>query len=386
MTSLTPPPTDRIATIESARRRVLGGDPTALAPSASVDAWIERSWQRCLGLGFRPDVKLGFDVVTAAGARRAHETNRQLVEAARPHLERLTRAIAPTRYFALLTNADGVVVDTAGPIDRSDRRVQVIARVGVDLSEAAVGTTAIGAALIEQQPVWLHRGEHFFADTSVYSCAGAPIVGPQGLCVGMIDVTGIEARERPQLRHLVRHVARAIENDLVSAAPAALRVRLGWPGRAGGSDDDGLISVDADGHIVGANPAAREMLGLPPWVSRSNTALDDVFAMPGASLFDAARAPDVPLEMPLWSGLRVQAWASATRASCAPPRAPSLGAAHPASNPAPHAPLRAVEADWIRQAVERARGNVASAARELGISRATVYRKLREARPSTASD
>ena len=39
-------------------------------------------------------------------------------------------------------------------------------------------------------------------------------------------------------------------------------------------------------------------------------------------------------------------------------------------------PLRDVETALIRQAVANARGNVVDAARALGISRATVYRKL----------
>jgi transcriptional regulator of acetoin/glycerol metabolism len=38
--------------------------------------------------------------------------------------------------------------------------------------------------------------------------------------------------------------------------------------------------------------------------------------------------------------------------------------------------LRAIEDELIRQAVDQARGNVIEAARALGISRATVYRKL----------
>jgi sigma-54 dependent transcriptional regulator, acetoin dehydrogenase operon transcriptional activator AcoR len=45
--------------------------------------------------------------------------------------------------------------------------------------------------------------------------------------------------------------------------------------------------------------------------------------------------------------------------------------------PASHSvPLKDVEAALIRRAVEDARGNVMEAARALGISRATVYRKL----------
>ncbi|MEY4140267.1 MAG: hypothetical protein RLZZ371_2449, partial [Pseudomonadota bacterium] len=43
---------------------------------------------------------------------------------------------------------------------------------------------------------------------------------------------------------------------------------------------------------------------------------------------------------------------------------------------APTRALREVEAAMIRKAVDDARGNVGQAARALGISRATLYRKL----------
>jgi transcriptional regulator of acetoin/glycerol metabolism len=38
--------------------------------------------------------------------------------------------------------------------------------------------------------------------------------------------------------------------------------------------------------------------------------------------------------------------------------------------------LKAIETDLIRRAMQQARGNVAEAARRLGISRATLYRKI----------
>ena len=102
--------------------------------------------------------------------------------------------------------------------------MHAIARIGVDLSERAVGTTAIGAALAERVPVWLHRGEHFFDDTAVYSCAGAPLFGPDGDCVGMLDLTGVLAPQRRALRHLVALAARRIGNALVRTRPHALRL------------------------------------------------------------------------------------------------------------------------------------------------------------------
>ena len=60
------------------------------------------------------------------------------------------------------------------------------------------------------QAVWLHRSEHFFDDLAPYSCAGAPVFGPRGQCLGMLDITGIDVRERPELMHLAQRCARAM--------------------------------------------------------------------------------------------------------------------------------------------------------------------------------
>jgi hypothetical protein len=106
---------------------------------------------------------------------------------------------------------------------------------------AAVGTTAIGAALAELQPVWLHRGEHFFLrNTGMYTCAGAPVFGPDGpLYAGMLDLTGIDvARAHRSCSHLADAVgARRSSNRLGAGhSPIALmRCRLNWPGRGLGS-------------------------------------------------------------------------------------------------------------------------------------------------------
>jgi sigma-54 dependent transcriptional regulator, acetoin dehydrogenase operon transcriptional activator AcoR len=81
-------------------------------------------------------------------------------------------------------------------------------------------------------------------------------------------------------------------------------------------------------------------------------------------LFDASGRVE-PVEVPLWSGLTLQVLARGAGASpVSPVRAEK------------HLPLKDLEAVLIRKAVDEARGNVLQAARTLGISRATVYRKL----------
>ena len=130
------------------------------------------------------------------------------------------------------------------------------------------------------------------------------------------------------------------------------------------------VQLDNDGHVTASNAAAREMLHQPLAPPPGKLHATDLFALPWTLLWDAARRGDgAPIEVPLWSGLRLQARAQQAGNPAA--------AAPPASATATGRPrLRDVETALIRKAVDDARGNVAEAARVLGISRATVYRKL----------
>jgi len=370
MMSNTPPSThptgisQRLANIDLARRAVL--QEHAYGSISSVAPWIERSWRRCVDLGLQTQDSVTFNPVSDQLAQQTLEANRQLVLSAKPILENLARAIVNTRYFAILTNAQGVVVDASGAIDRSDPRAHLITRIGTDLSERSLGTTAIGTALNELQPVWLHRGEHFFEATRHYSCAGAPLFGPNAACVGMLDVTGVDAQERPELKHLVRQSACKIENALLTAQHHALLLRLNWPGNAIGGEADGLLCLDDEGAITGANRVARQMVPGLTGPGLAAVHISEVFGVPFEQLFDAAKRPTHPLVLPLWSGLRLQALA--------------IARVHEVQNIQTSAssalPLRAVEAAMIRKALDDTRGNVGQAARTLGISRATLYRKL----------
>ena len=352
---------DRSTAIAQARHALLvqgaGTTPTGMEP------WIARSWQRCLQAGRTPEQALAFDCVSAAALRRTHDEHAPLLRAAGPVLAHLAHAIGGMGYFALLTDRRGVVLDVKGPVDHRDPRAHAIGRAGIDLSEGSVGTTAISAALTELRPVWLHRGEHFFDANGSYSCAGAPLFDPLGHCVGMLDLTGVDVPERPELRHVVARSARALEDALLLQEPHALLLRLNWPGAQLGSESDGLMVLDADGYLLGGNSAARQLIPMPRSLPGQRLHSSDLLALDWPRLFDAAMHGQ-SIDLPLWSGLRLQAMAT-RHSACALP-----------AHSVPSAPLRETEAEWIRSAVRATRGNVAQAARALGISRATVYRKL----------
>jgi len=94
-----------------------------------------------------------------------------------------------------------------------------------------------------------------------------------------------------------------------------------------------------------------------------------LFALPWAQLFDLAQRQGEAATLPLWSGLRVQVTAQAAADH------PARGAPATTRTGTPRS-LKAVETDLIHQAVRQAGGRVADAARALGVSRATVYRRL----------
>ena len=90
----------------------------------------------------------------------------------------------------------------------------------------------------------------------------------------------------------------------------------------------------------------------------------DLFAVPFQMLFDAGRRNGLqaaaPMEVPLWSGLRLQALASLQG------RQTTAFAARTTRTSQDSVPLRDVETALIRKAVADARGNVMQAARALG--------------------
>jgi transcriptional regulator of acetoin/glycerol metabolism len=182
----------------------------------------------------------------------------------------------------------------------------------------------------------------------------------------MLDLTAIDAVERPELTHLVTQVAGKIGNALVLAQAHSLLLRLNWPGNALGSDADGMLCLDTDGWVTGANPVARQMVAGLQVPGRVHAT--DLFGLPLHLLFDAARRGHETLEIPLWTGLRLCGLALEAARENLPARYEATSGSGVG--------LKDMETAMIHKAVEQARGNVAQAAQALGISRATVYRKL----------
>ncbi len=354
-----------ITAIEQARRSVL--EHGLSADLKGIKPWLAASWQRCLRAGLAVDRPTDFEPIANSAQQEVLQANDAFLAAARPRVAQLAGLAAGLGYFSLLTDKHGVVIDFAGRIDHQDPDAAAIARVGVNLSESVLGTSAISTALSERHPVGLHQHEHFLNAASVFTCAGAPVFDPLGRCVGMLDLTGIRVREHPHLVGLVAQMAQQITQGWLATTAHELCLVLGWPAlnRAEPAIEFGRIWIDKNGFLCGANAGALHTLPeLASMQTRSSPYhLSELFARPATDIQQLGKKSGQSVGQsvlaPLWSGLEVHL-------SCATLAPAAAVPAH----------MGDVKVALIKQAVVSARGNVNEAAHRLGISRATIYRVL----------
>ncbi|MEP0236034.1 MAG: GAF domain-containing protein [Roseibium sp.] len=257
----------------------------------------------------------------------AREENGSLLEIARPNLQRLFQTAGKAGCCVALTNADGLILEVnSTEADRRNFEEWGLTE-GALWNEANEGTNGIGTCLAENRPVIIFQNQHFRAQNTAMSCMGAPIYDHSGEITAVLDIsscrTDLTASFAQVLGSVVTDSARAVESDLFrSAFPEARIVVAEGHGASGVS----LLAVDEDDLLVGATRLARRNLGITSRTLAEMPSLGELVGGRVAAARDLARA----------------------------------------------------EKTEIRRAIAHCKGNVAAAARDLGISRATMYRRMKQ--------
>ncbi|TPG61167.1 sigma-54-dependent Fis family transcriptional regulator [Roseomonas nepalensis] len=299
----------------------------ALQDGAAVRSTIAASWRRsALLYGLDPAARAARQALAAAELGRDREAMGPLLALAGPVMDRLFQAVGGIGCCVVLTNERGVLVERrgAGGEDRQFRDWGLWT--GTVWSEAREGTNAIGTCLAEGRPLTVHRDQHFHARNARLSCTTAPVYDHEGRLAAALDVSSCRADLTEGATALiaaaVTEAARRIEERCFREAFPRARIVLA-DDRAAGA----LLAIDADDLVVGASRAARQALGITAARLSRPLPAADVLGLPGAE----------------------------------------------AGPPA----LAQAERGALQRALARAGGNVSAAAEALGISRATLHRKLR---------
>ncbi len=375
-----------------------GASPFALAHGPDHVHAIEQSHERCRALGLDEDTVPELHPLSAYGARLMREAHQRLLEHATPVMELLFEQIVSTKSAVGLTDTEGSILQAVGDSSFLERVQQIAIAPGVNWSEASKGTNAVGTALFTEAPTLVHGNEHFLAANRFLTCSASPIFDHTGQMIGVLDVSGHHSSYHPHTLAMVTMSARMIENQwFADRFRQGLRLHFHPQPRMLGTLREAMVALSPDGSILGANRAAREHLGLSmPAMRRSG--LEGLFGTTVAAIADhfRGRTDDtmtLHVQQGALAGTPVIAralfnmptlWPSVSLATgvslASPPRpVPARCITPEAETPAAPATLQAQEMAAIRRAVDAAGGNISRAARQLGVARNTIYRKLRAA-------
>jgi transcriptional regulator of acetoin/glycerol metabolism len=343
-----------------------------------------------------PNEPTSFNTVTRNRVHSVLSRNRMFLDAATDELMRLETMLAGTACRAMLTDAHGVVVHATRSTASHDRLLQLASRVGVNLAEESVGTTAPGIVVRTGQPCIVRSAEHFFECMQIIQCAAAPIRNIHQQVAGVLNVSieshsfGFDAASMVALH------ATSIENRLLQAQSREhIIVRLQTMPTLLGTPMEGLAGVNSDGMVTWINGVAARLLGVlqvGPW-----TQLSEVFGLKPRELAALTRRADATLHQ-LPNGLAVWLLAHMQCADGAKEvfslgshqedaqttAEPEPATAAPDITPASPTNLRQSELQLVERTLAEYGGNVSKAARALGVSRGFVYRHLNRPPPAPA--
>lgn len=359
-------------------------------PTGAVSEAVFESWARCLRRHGNPRERAVFEPVTASRTQLALLKNRHLRQAWIDEVPRLEAALSSTSCAWMLTDAGGVLIGSTCVGRSHEALMPVATRLGVNLSEDAVGTTAPGVAARTGKPICVLGGEHFFDSVKEMHCAAAPIRDIRGQLAGVLDLSSERIPFSFDAAAVAGVFAGAIENRLlVAQSTEHLVVRFQIAAELLDTAMAALVGIDADGLIAWENAAARSLLGGAPLAGpQADRHPDRRLGWPWPQLASLPPSGAAPLALPngllVWAraemrmpdGLRglVPAWS--------PPVVETPEVAVSTTQATAAVPLlRESDLALIQRTLHACKGNVSDAARQLGVSRGLVYRRLRAAGP-----
>ncbi|RRO14336.1 transcriptional regulator [Saccharopolyspora rhizosphaerae] len=196
-------------------------------PPAPPRPVIGASWSRMLSRGVDPE--RGGTARPLRADQLAERRRASPLAEVLPLLRgRLGDVAEQTANIMVITDADGHVLwrDGSSAVRRNADALGFVE--GMSWGEDAVGTNAIGTALVTGLPVQVYSAEHYVRSHHAWTCASAPMRDPRtGRLLGAVDLSGPAATVSPTTLALVQTVAQLAESQLHTSHLAALEALRG---------------------------------------------------------------------------------------------------------------------------------------------------------------
>jgi transcriptional regulator of acetoin/glycerol metabolism len=241
-------------------------DPSDLLPSR---------WARVAALGLRRDAD-GYPIGPTGPLAERRARVEHVFREKHSMLASAAAVLSARSLTAIIADGDGVILSAQDGGAFQDAAARARLCPGADWSEAARGTNAIGTAIAERAAVAVIGGAHFEHRNAELFCFAAPVRGPRGELVTVLDVSGPLSLRDDAVGIAVVLAAAAMERALSSMAWARVGAgQLAMLERLIARARTPSLLIEARGGIRTANEAARgEVLD-----GRADVACRDLFGI-----------------------------------------------------------------------------------------------------------
>jgi sigma-54 dependent transcriptional regulator, acetoin dehydrogenase operon transcriptional activator AcoR len=195
-------------------------------PLTGVRSVIYQSWVRSKSTGIKPEQFAAPSLDRSNPVAKSTFHQSELRRATQASMARIGDLLSGAEAMLLLTDRDGVILETVGDKSTLSKASKINLNVGGVWSENASGTNGIGTALWMGQPVYVHGEEHFCEGMKAWSCAAAPIRDPiDGSIIGVVNLSGLTGIFQKHNAAFAATAARDIELAL-EQEQSLLNIRL----------------------------------------------------------------------------------------------------------------------------------------------------------------
>lgn len=172
------------------------------------------SWVRCQTNGVNPEKKLASKALSSSELELLR-SNSELYRIAKPIIDYIYHSIIGTGYVITLNDHDGKMIYLKGEKEIIRKVEKMNFAPGMDWSEQAAGTNAIGTSIVAKMPIQIFSAEHFCEGFHPMTCSSSPIFHPYTKeVIGAIDLTGLWPSTQPHTLGLAVSLAQMIEQQL----------------------------------------------------------------------------------------------------------------------------------------------------------------------------
>lgn len=187
--------------------------------SETLDTVVRReilnSWSRCHTIGLNPEQKEARTALTSFELEQLLSES-DLYQAAKPIIDSIFDKLIGTGYIVTLNDENGKMLYLKGEPDIVRKTEKVNFAPGMDWSEHAAGTNAIGTSIVSKKPIQVFSAEHFCEGFHQMTCSSSPIFHPYTKqVIGAIDFTGLWPSTQPHTLGLAVSLAQMIEQQLL---------------------------------------------------------------------------------------------------------------------------------------------------------------------------